>query len=252
MVDTIKNLAATFFWWLVLVLDTFCFALLVTVLPCRLRNGAGLRAASSLLVKAAGISVEVGGLQNVIRGRSQVFAVNHESWFDSFVLGAVLPVPITFVSKKEMFRVPIYSYIIRRLRFVCVDRANPRDALKNIDATVALLRSGLSVVVYPEGTTKKTEKLGSFKRGAVLLAAKAGVPIVPIAVIGTSKVKTRGSLWIHFGISTRVIISEPVEVGDVGKKEQRAVVERLRAIIEEGLTEGGRHQASNEMGLPKE
>jgi len=252
MVKTIRNIAATFLWWPVLILDVFCFAFLVTVLPRRLRNGAGLRAASSLLVKAAGVSVEVEGLQNVVRDRSQVFVANHESWFDSFVLGAVLPVPITFVSKKGMFRVPVYSYIMRRLRFVCVDRANPRDALKNMDATVALLRSGLSLVVYPEGTTNKTGKLGSFKRGAVLLAARAGVPIVPIAVMGTRKIKLRGSLWIHFGMPTRVIISEPVEVGDVEREEQRAVAERLRAIIEEGLTEVGRHQASSEMGLPKE
>jgi len=196
--------------------------------------------------------VEMEGLQNVVRGRSQVFVANHESWFDSFVLGAILPVPITFVSKKEMFRVPVYSYIIRRLRFVCVDRANPRDAVKNIDATVALLRSGLSVGVYPEGTTKKTEKLGFFKRGAVLLAAKASVPIVPIAVIGTRKVKPHDSPWIHFGISIRVIISEPVEVSSMEKKEQRAVAERLRSIIKKGLTKDGRHQASSEIVLPKE
>lgn len=248
MVEATKNMAATVLWWSVLVLDVFCFALLITVLPRRLRNGVGLRAASSLLVKAAGVSVEVEGLQNVVRDRSQVFVANHESWFDSFVLSAVLPIPITFVSKKEMFRVPVYGYIMRHLRFVCVDRANPRDALKHIDATVALLHSGLSLVVYPEGTTDKTGKLGSFKRGAVLLAGRAGVPIVPIAVMGTRKIKLRGSPWIYFGMPTRVIISEPVEVGDVDREEQRGVAEKLRAIIEEGLTEVGRHQASREMG----
>lgn len=235
-----KRIVTTLFWWPVLVLGVLCFAFLVTFLPERLRNGAVLRTASSLLLKTAGVRVQVQGLEHLIRDRSQILVANHESWFDSFILTAVLPIPITFTSKKEMFRVPVYNYIMRRLRVVCVDRVNPRSDLKNIDETVALLQSHLSLVVFPEGTTSRTGKLGVFKRGAVFLAAKANVPVIPIALTGTRKIKSRGSPWIHYGVQTKVIISEPVETGGMKRKEQRTAVEKIRTIIERHLTDAGK------------
>ena len=228
----------TLFWWLVLVLDILCLALLVTVLPDRLiRNGAVLRAASSLLLKAAGVRLQVQGLQNIIRGNSQVIVANHESWFDSFILAAILPIRVTFVSKMEMFRVPVYSYIMRRLQFLSVDRVNPHNDLKGIDTIAALLQSHLSLVVFPEGVMSNAGKLGSFKRGAVYLAAKANIPITPIALIGTRKIKSRGSPWIHFGIQINVVISEPAEVGGLKREEQLTAMENIKAIIERHLTE---------------
>lgn len=245
LVEKLKTIAATLFWWPVLVLDALCLALLVTVLPGRLRNRAVLRAASSLLLKAAGVRVQVQGIHNIIRDRSQIIVVNHESWFDSFILGAVLPIPVTFVSKKEMFQVPVYSYIMRRLRFVSVDRVNPRNDLKSIDATAALLQSHLSLVVFPEGVMSRKGKLGSFKRGAVYFAANTNVPVTPIAVIGTRKIKSRGSPWIHFGIQTKVIISEPVEVSGMKREEQRTALENIRAIIEQHLTDTERSRCFN-------
>lgn len=241
LAEKYKSIATTIFWWPILVLNLLCFALLVSLLPVRMRNGAALRAVSSVLLKAAGVRVQVQGLQNIIRERSQILVANHESWFDSFLLISVLPIPITFVSKKEMFRVPIYNHIMRRLRFVRVDRVNPRDDLRNIDSITALLQSQLSLMVFPEGTMSRTGKLGSFKRGAVLLAAKADVPVIPIAVIGTRNIKTPDSPLIHFGVQTKVIISEPVEVAGMEREEQRTAMKEIRAIIERYLTDADKH-----------
>lgn len=240
------SIPATLFWWAVLILDVLCLALLVTVLPGRLlRNGAVLRAVSSLLLRAAGVRLEVQGLQNIIRDRSQIIVANHESWFDSFILAAVLPIPITFVSKKEMFQVPVYSYIMRRLRFLSVDRVNPHNDLKGIDATAALLKSRLSLVVFPEGVMSTAGKLGSFKRGAVYLAAKTNLPVTPIALVDTRKIKSRGSPWIHFGIQTKVIILEPVEVGGLNREDQQTALENIRAIIERHLADTGKSRDFN-------
>ncbi len=237
LVETWKSIAVTLLWWPILVLDALCVALLVTILPDRrLRNGTVVRAASSLLLKAAGVEVQVQGLENIIKGKSQILVANHQSWFDSFILASVLPIPITFVSKKEMFRVPVYSYIMRRLRFVSVDRVNPHSDLKSIDAIAALLQSQLSLVIFPEGVMSRTGKLGSFKRGAVYFAAKTNVPVTPIALTGTRKIKSQGSPWIHYGVQTKVIISEPVEAGDLKREEQRTVMKNIRTTIERNLT----------------
>ena len=237
LVERLITVPATLFWWLVLILDVLCIALLVTVLPDRLlHSGAVLRTASSLLLKAAGVKVQVKGIENIIKGKSQILVANHESWFDSFILAAVLPIPVTFVSKMEMFRVPVYSYIMRRLRFVSVDRVNPHSDLKNIAAIAALFQSQLSLVIFPEGVMSRTGKLGSFKRGAVYFAAKTNVPVTPIALTGTRKIKSQGSPWIHYGVQTKVIISEPVEAGDLKREEQRTVMKNIRTTIERNLT----------------
>ncbi len=238
LAEELKTIAATLFWWPILFLDVLCLALLVSILPDRLlRNGAVLRAASSLLLKAAGVRLQVQGFHNIIRERSQILVANHESWFDSFILAAILPIPVTFVSKKEMFQVPVYNYIMRHLRFLSVDRVNPLNDLKGIDTIAALLQSRLSLVVFPEGVMSNTGKLGSFKRGAVYLAAKTNIPITPIALIGTRKIKSQGSPWIHFGIQINVVISEPVEVGGLKREEQLTAMENIKAIIERHLTE---------------
>jgi len=227
-----RNTFVTLLWWVILGLDAICLAVLVTVLPRRLRNKVGLRVATSVLLRAAGVKVHVEeGLENVDKNHPQIFVANHKSWFDSFVLTTVLPVPLTFASKKEMFRVPVYNYIMRRLRFVRVDRTHPMGILKNIDATADVVRSGLSFVVYPEGTTSKTDKLGSFKRGVILLARNACVPIVPVTLVGTQEIKAPDSWRINFGKQIKVIISRPIEASATGKKEQIVMIKKIRQII---------------------
>ena len=230
-----RNIIASSLWWVILGLDVFSLAILVTVLPRRLRNGLGIHVAASVLLKAAGVKVHAEGLENVDKNQPQIFVANHQSWFDSFVLSATLPVQLTFASKKEMYRVPIYSYIMRRMHFICVDRGHPKDALKNIDAIAGVIRSGLSLVAYPEGFLSKTGELGPFKRGAVLLASKAGLPIVPITLLGTREIMAPGSWRINFGRHVKVTISKPVEAGGTGRKEQTAATEKIRRLIAENL-----------------
>ncbi len=222
-------------WWTVLVMDALCFAMLVTVLPVRLRNGLGLRVATSALLKVAGVKVKVEGLKNIRNDHAYIFVANHQSWFDSFVLCTILPVPVTFATKKEMFRVPVYSYIMRRLRFVCVDQDRPRNVVRGIDSITALLRSGLSLVIYPEGTMSKAGELGSFGRGSVLLAARTGIPIIPITVVGTREIMPPGKCRISYGRRVRVFISDAVEVDAADRERQAVVTERIKQRIAENL-----------------
>jgi 1-acyl-sn-glycerol-3-phosphate acyltransferase len=126
IIKFLREISFTSFWWVVLGLDVFCLAVFVTILPGRSRNRIGLRVATSVLLKAAGVEVSVKGLENITTNQPYVFVANHQSWFDSFVLAAILPVPLAFAPKKEMYRVPVCSYTMRRLHFVCVDRTHPR------------------------------------------------------------------------------------------------------------------------------
>lgn len=235
MLEKYRTLIVTLLWWVVLLFDALIFALLLVVLPNRFRNSIALRTASRLLLKAAGVKVRVKGLENVIRDKPQIFVSNHVSWFDSFVLCSALSVPVTFASKKEMFKVPVYSYIMKRLHFICVDRERTRDAVNNIENAIGIFDSGLSLVVFPEGTTSRTGELGSFKRGAVLLAAKTRIPIVPVVVAGTRKIRLRKSPWIHYGVHTEVRILEPVEAYSLDRQEQMNTVKTIRGKVEKNL-----------------
>jgi len=235
------KILATVIWWPVLFLGVFCFAFLLVILPQRLRNGAGLHIAASVLIKVAGVKVDVQGLENIDTDGPQIIVANHQGLFDPFVLGAILRIPLTFASKKEMFKAPVYRNIMHLLGFIRVDRANPRDIVKDIGTITTAVRSGPSLVVFPEGAISKTGELGPFKRGAVLFANKARVPIVPVSLIGTRDIKQPGRFWINYGVRVKVIILPPVEVDAVDKKEQNAVTKMIENMIAHKLNSGNEY-----------
>ena len=241
IIKFLREISFTSFWWVVLGLDVFCLAVFVTILPGRSRNRIGLRVATSVLLKAAGVEVDVKGLENITTNQPYVFVANHQSWFDSFVLAAILPVALAFAPKKEMYRVPVCSYTMRLLHFVCVDRTHPRNVLKYIDTIAALIGSDISFIVYPEGTRSETGKLGQFTRGAVLLADRACVPIIPVILVGTREIMPRDTFWITYGRRVKVIILSPLSVNAADKGEQMAITEKIRQQIA-GILE---HQRSN-------
>ncbi len=236
LLEKCRTFVVTLIWWIVLVFDALILALLLVILPDRFRNSFALRNASKLVLKVAGVKVRIQGLENILEDQPQIFVVNHKSWFDSFILSAFLPVPVTFVSKKEMFKVPVYNYIMKRLHFICVDRKKIRGSITGIDETAKLFDSGLSIVIFPEGT-RSIEQLGPFKRGAVLLSAVAQVPIVPIALKGTENIKFRGGHWIHYGTQTEICILKPIEAYSMEGLEQKDPVRYIRDEIQKRLND---------------
>jgi 1-acyl-sn-glycerol-3-phosphate acyltransferase len=235
------KILATVIWWPVLFLGALCFAFLLAILPRRLRNGVGLHIAALVLIKVAGVKVDVQGLENIDTEGPQIIVANHQSLFDSFVLGAILRIPLTFASKKELFKVPVYRNIMHLLGFIRVDRANPRDIVKDIGTITTAVRSGPSLVVFPEGAISKTGELGTFKRGAVLFANKARVPIVPVSLTGTRDIKQPGRFWINYGVRVKVIILPSVEVDVVGKKKQNDVTKMIENMIAYKLNSGNKY-----------
>ena len=111
---------------------------------------------------------------------------NHQSALDISVLLSHLPVPFKFVAKRELFRIPVFGRAIKKAGYINIDRDNPREALKAIEEAVARIRGGTSVLIFPEGTRSRDGNLLPFMKGAFSLATRAGVPVVPLAVIGTN------------------------------------------------------------------
>jgi 1-acyl-sn-glycerol-3-phosphate acyltransferase len=153
-------------------------------------------------VRAAGIRIEVIGLQNVPAGRSCIFMSNHVSNLDPPVELPLLPGRCSVLLKKELMSIPILGRAMRMAKFVPVERGHRRDAARaSVEAAADALRSGLHILVYPEGTRSLDGRLSTFKKGPFFLAHETQAPIVPIALSGTQTMMRKGSQAIKPGLA---------------------------------------------------
>jgi 1-acyl-sn-glycerol-3-phosphate acyltransferase len=196
----------------------------------RVHRVAGLWARTVLW--AAGISVSVEGGEH-IEAPPYLFMSNHQSALDISVLLSHLPVPFKFVAKRELFRIPVFGRAIKKAGYINIDRDNPREALKAIEEAVARIRGGTSVLIFPEGTRSADGNLLPFMKGAFSLATRAGVPVVPLAVIGTNPLQPPGcAVAAHKGRVT-VRVGKPIPMEGKGLSYKAGLMEEVRAAIGE-------------------
>lgn len=145
------------------------------------------------------------GLRVSIQGREKIplgvcfFLANHTSFADPVPIVWAIPRRIGILAKKSLFSIPIIGWAFRLAKFVPVDRANRETAIESVDLAAKRLKAGLSFLAYPEGTRSYDGRLLPFKRGVFVMAIKAGVPIVPMALSGGHKIAPKGSLKINPG-----------------------------------------------------
>jgi 1-acyl-sn-glycerol-3-phosphate acyltransferase len=153
-------------------------------------------------IRAAGIRVEVTGLENVPAGQSCIFMSNHVSNLDPPVMIWSLPGRCSVLLKKELTKIPILGTAMLMAKFVPVERGSRRDAAQaSVNAAGDALRSGLHILVYPEGTRSRDGRLSTFKKGPFFLAQQTNAPIIPIAISGTEKMMRKGSAAITPGVA---------------------------------------------------
>jgi 1-acyl-sn-glycerol-3-phosphate acyltransferase len=184
-------------------------------------------------VRAAGIKIEIDGFENIPAGRSCIFMCNHVSNLDPPVLLPLLPGRSSVLLKKELMNIPILGRAMRMADFVPVERGSRRDAAKaSVDAAVKALKSGLNIVVFPEGTRSRDGRLSAFKKGPFFLAQETGAPIVPIAISGTQTMMHKGSSAIVPGLA-RIQLLPAIEPSQYATRE--ALMAAVRDEIAEAL-----------------
>lgn len=153
-------------------------------------------------IRAAGIRVEVSGLERVPSGASCIFLANHVSNLDPPVIFPVLPGMNSVLLKKELMRIPLLGTAMKLGKFVPVDRGNRREAAKaSVAAAEEALKSGLNMLIFAEGTRSKDGRLTAFKSGPFYLAMQTGAPIVPVVISGTEKMMRKHSAAIAPGVA---------------------------------------------------
>lgn len=174
--------------------------------------------------------VIVEGAENVQKDKPQIFAANHQAIYDILVLGGWIPVRYRWVVRKEWYRTPFMGWHLARSGNVAIDRSHPRAAAKTLMNAVSIIQAGNNVVFFPEGTRQRDALLQEFKPGGFLLAQKAGVPVVPVSIIGTKDIIRKNSWRVHKG-EIRMIIGKPIDTASYGKKERQKLMDDVEDAI---------------------
>ena len=181
------------------------------------------------------IRVRSEGVEKLDPTGSYVFVANHSSYMDIPALLSVLPQQYRFFAKSGLYRIPFLGWHLRWAGHLPVDRSNARNSLKSMSAGAQAVRDrGISVVLFPEGGRSPTG-LREFREGAAYIAIKAGVPVVPVAIVGMRELLPMNSIHIRNG---RVVVrvGEPIPTSGLKSTHRAELTERLYRQIGALLT----------------
>jgi 1-acyl-sn-glycerol-3-phosphate acyltransferase len=178
------------------------------------------------------VKVRVRGWERVGNLKQCIYVSNHASWFDIPAILAGIPDQIRIMFKKELTRVPLWGWALKIGHYIAVDRGNPKEAMSSIERAAEKIRNGVSVLLFAEGTRTRDGNLQPFKRGAFSLAAKSGVPIVPLTINNSFRILPKGSLRVR-PADIEVVVDAPIATSGIEDREgERRLMERVRQIIE--------------------
>ncbi len=181
--------------------------------------------------RAAGVKLTVEGLERIDPRQAYVVISNHQSAFDIFAHFAALPVPIRFLAKQELFKIPVFGTAMRRMGIVEVDRGAGRATHQAVNRGAAQnMALGRSLMIYPEGTRSRDGAMLPFKKGAFAIARNLGVPIVPTAITGSRQAWGPGSKIIRPGHIT-VTILDPISTENMTLRDLGGLTEQAHALI---------------------
>jgi 1-acyl-sn-glycerol-3-phosphate acyltransferase len=181
-----------------------------------------------------GIRVATQGREKIATGVAYVFLSNHQGNFDGPVLVQSVRRNLKALIKMEMMRLPVLSLVLKQIRFIPIERTNPKKAHTGIDQGAKLLAEGESFFAFPEGTRSRDGNLGEFKKGVFIMAIKAQVPVMPVTILGSATIQPPGSYAIHPG-TIRVIFHDPIPTAGMGIEDRNRLVQLTRDAIESEL-----------------
>jgi 1-acyl-sn-glycerol-3-phosphate acyltransferase len=141
-----------------------------------------------------------------------------------------VPVPLRFVLKREIARVPFVGWYARLMGMAFIDRGNARDAKRRLADAAERLRGAATFAAFPEGTRSKDGTVGAFKGGALQLAIEAGVPVLPVAIQGAGRVLPPTGFSVRPG-EIVVRFGDPIETTGLAPQDRNALARRARDAV---------------------
>jgi len=161
-------------------------------------------------VRLVGVKIVLRGLENLRPGQNYIFMSNHVSNLDPPVLIPSIPGRCSVLVKKELFRTPILGTGMHQADLVPVDRSDREAAIESVRVATKVLKKGLHMVIYPEGTRSSDGRLLPFKKGPFHLAMDSGVPVIPVTLLGTFESWPKTRFALRKGTAT-VIFHPPID-----------------------------------------
>jgi 1-acyl-sn-glycerol-3-phosphate acyltransferase len=198
----------------------------------RRRQHAIARVWSKMIIGTIFSPVTVIGAENLEGTRAAVYAANHISAIDIPLLYAFLPFQFRIIAKEELFRTPCIGWYLKRSGQLPVDRSNARASIRSLNKAVESLKTGMPLVIFPEGGRARDGHIMPFMDGPFYTAIKAGVDIVPMAIVGTFELLPMDG----FHIQPRplyLIIGKPISTAGHSLREMEALAQHAQRIIED-------------------
>lgn len=229
--------------WIAGILYSVLMGMAAIIVSIIYKNSNAVRSVTRLwgkgMCRLSGVRVEVSGIENILKDRSQIFISNHQGMYDIFIFEGYLPANFLWIAKESLFKIPIIGWTMRRAGYIGINRTSPKKFLESLHRAVEEIRNGKSIVIFPEGTRTRDGDVGRFKKGSLFLIFKTGAPVVPITISGSFDVLKRGGFRINSG-KVRVHIDKPIEVkgnsdSEASSGEEGQLLNSFRDIIVNNL-----------------
>lgn len=184
---------------------------------------------------ASGVRVKVVGRERIDRKKSYIVMANHQSNFDVLALATRLPLQLRWVAKRELMKVPIFGFAIKKMGMIIIDRKDPEKAHESMRAADEKIKSGLSVIILPEGTRSRDGRLLEFKKGGFVMALSTKTPILPVTINGSRFCLPKGGLFSLRPGKIQMIIHDIVDVAGLTVEDRDRLLIKVRKVIEGGL-----------------
>lgn len=184
---------------------------------------------SRWILATTGVHVDVTGLERLTPGATYVFVANHQSIYDIPILFWSLPFQLRIIAKASLGQFPFLGWHLRRTGHMLVNRARP-DRKSIFGWAQRLTSQGLSLIVFPEGTRSPDGRVSRFKGGSFYLALEAGLPVVPLSVVGSRHVMLKGRLATYPG-RVRLVVHEPIDTSGLAGTDPREFGARVREVL---------------------
>lgn len=184
----------------------------------------------------AGVHVDVHGLEDFDNAGTYIYMCNHVSNLDPPLVVPSIPKRTAVLVKKELFRIPLLGTAMKMASFVPVDRSNREAAIASIQRATEVMRSGVNITVFPEGTRSADGKLLPFKKGPFHLAMESGMKVVPMTIYGTETMMPKKTWKIRKGTAT-LVFHRPMSPADFADRDKfmSAVREKIASALPEKM-----------------
>ena len=189
------------------------------------------------MLRGFGVRVWARGLEHVEPNRMYIICPNHRSHFDVLALGVTLPLRMVSVHKKSLEYIPFVGQALWVSRSVGLNRNDKTDARRRLQLVAHRLRTGRSVVIFPEGRRATGPGLDVFRKGAAVVACEQGAPILPITVVGTDAIYPPNHIMVHRG-DALLVIHPPIETKGMSLDDRDELMRKVRGVIEQDFEAG--------------